>query len=639
MAEPQPTSSSEETSVTYVSEIDPLDSIGTIIPVEQWFIAETISGGWTGFAKVDPGVSGQVLTPGDALASVLSYRLLPGNPLALGLWMVVQTTNDNDDDDQSVAQHAPEAPKPISLRTWPSIITQLATAPGGDSIFDTVCHVYFTDIITFLRGTSIWGVFKECSPGELLGAALSLATGGTGQPTLTPALPIMPQIRINDQSVRESARWVPYAIATGEPMGQWIDGILGRLGVRIEMIGHDNGSVEINLRDRTPDSATALSMTVDAGGPNGSNAVISAMSRSPRRPMRSTLLDTVSVSENTRFGSPSGSFESLMYSASTSSDEAEYRTRFGSQKSLANLHRVSVITGNPGLYPGRMISFKNRTIHGIPSWQVIGTRHGVSDGAYRNTASLIRSGIPWRPAIPEDTGPIVISGVVDDGVSKAGATVLRDRLGRIPMSFRFIPGQAEAGMEFDEFNLFEEKEDIDEKVADAAAGDPGSFTSGDESNTDTTNQGDDGNNQSGDSNPSGDNTGTSTTQPEPEPEPEPEDTEYDKPVRIPLAVIEPMAGGVHGFLPAHRQGDICRVSVQHPMHAEVVGFMYNESRQVGQEAVDASMGMIVRHSPTEWSGFMFRPQKDVEEEEAREKANADDGDSSNEEGGDSNSET
>ena len=50
------------------------------------------------------------------------------------------------------------------------------------------------------------------------------------------------------------------------------------------------------------------------------------------------------------------------------------------------------------------------------------------------------------------------------------------------------------------------------------------------------------------------------------------------PPRLPLSIIQPMAGGLHGFIPAHRQGDSCRVVVHDPLWAEVIGFQYRDNQ-------------------------------------------------------------
>ena len=85
------------------------------------------------------------------------------------------------------------------------------------------------------------------------------------------------------------------------------------------------------------------------------------------------------------------------------------------------------------------------------------------------------------------------------------------------------------------------------------------------------------------------------------------------PPRIPLPVIQPMAGGLHGLVPTHRHGDVCRVAVHDPMWAEIVGFQYRSNRRINANLVDATAGLIVEHDRAHsWTGIVFRPTDEVE---------------------------
>ena len=86
------------------------------------------------------------------------------------------------------------------------------------------------------------------------------------------------------------------------------------------------------------------------------------------------------------------------------------------------------------------------------------------------------------------------------------------------------------------------------------------------------------------------------------------------PPRIPLTIIEPMAGSMHGFIPAHRHGDICRVAIHHPLYAEIAGFQYRSNRQINAQIVGATAGLVVEHDANAaWSGLVFRPAEDLED--------------------------
>ena len=100
------------------------------------------------------------------------------------------------------------------------------------------------------------------------------------------------------------------------------------------------------------------------------------------------------------------------------------------------------------------------------------------------------------------------------------------------------------------------------------------------------------------------------------------------PPRIPLSVIEPMAGALHGFITAHRQGDICRVAVHDPFNAEIVGFQYRDDRRINRDLSDAVTGLVVEHNFSQaWSGVVFRRTEDMEEDTGEEGGEGDEGDS------------
>ena len=85
------------------------------------------------------------------------------------------------------------------------------------------------------------------------------------------------------------------------------------------------------------------------------------------------------------------------------------------------------------------------------------------------------------------------------------------------------------------------------------------------------------------------------------------------PPRIPLLVSGLMAGHMHGFIPAHRQGDICRVVVYSPFSAEIVGFQYRSNRLISPNLTEALAGLVVEHNYGEaWSGLVFRRTEQLE---------------------------
>ena len=79
------------------------------------------------------------------------------------------------------------------------------------------------------------------------------------------------------------------------------------------------------------------------------------------------------------------------------------------------------------------------------------------------------------------------------------------------------------------------------------------------------------------------------------------------PPRIPLPVVKPMAGALHGFIVAHRHGDTCRVAVHNPFSAEIVGFQYRDDRKINADLSTSVAGLVVEHNFDQaWSGLVFR---------------------------------
>ena len=83
------------------------------------------------------------------------------------------------------------------------------------------------------------------------------------------------------------------------------------------------------------------------------------------------------------------------------------------------------------------------------------------------------------------------------------------------------------------------------------------------------------------------------------------------PPRLPLPIVQPMAGSQHGFVSGHRHGDACRVAVHGVMRAEIVGFQYRSDRDLNQASMAGAVtGLVVEHNRgASWSGITFRKTK------------------------------
>ena len=517
------------------------------VPADDVEVHESRAGGWWGHASFIPRLSTERgLSRDQAKATTfdiaLDSGLVPGKSVAIRL----------------ASETGGRKTARTLLRIWPSVITSV------NADVDTgICDVLFCDPLTWRARHPIWGVYRNCSPGEMLGGAMSLAGGGDGRPTLTPVLPGMPLVRIS-QYLRAALERVPCAIAAGQALVPWLGGVLGRLGVRIEMLGYPGGQVAIALRDTAP-SGTPVEMTLDSGEASAMNAAVVASRGYPGHSARAVVLDDPGFSAAGRIGAQ-GAVEAVSCVAQIDLSESELRAGFAQQRLDLRLSRMLVETQHTGFMPGRLVKFTNCSAGGETLWQTGGTTHFFStgrfaagkpsadtQGAYANHVVLESGKLPWRPSIPPDDGPVIVSGIVDDGASDEGATVARDRLGRIPIRFCFLP----------------------------ADGDPsqrGSGGSGSEAGDAGAGGGDDG------------SPGEAW------------------PPRIPLSMVEPMAGGVHGFVTAHRRGDVCRILIRNPMYAEILGFGRHDHQRISQDMAGISAGVIVREGDDDrWSGILFLP--------------------------------
>lgn len=511
---------------------------GAPVPADLVELRERRAGGWRGRARFIPRLSagrGVARSRASATAfdTALHAGLVPGVPVAIRL--AVETPG--------------AAAAPALARTWPSVITGVNADVGTG-----ISEVAFRDPLSFLARRPIWGAYRDCSPGEMLGGAMSLAAGGDGRPTLTPALPGMPVVRIC-QYLRAALERVPYAIAAGQALEPWLAGVLGPLGVRIEMLGYPGGQVAIALRDAAPAGAP-LEMTLDAGEASAANAAVIASGSYPGRAASATLIDDPALPAAPPVGGP-GAVGTVSCIAHVGPPQSELMAGFAQDRIDLGRSRILVKTRRTGFMPGRLVRFTNRGVGGEALWQAGGTTHffstgrlaarnpsAVTGGVYANHVVLESGRLPWRPPAPPDDTPVIVSGIVDDGSAGADTALDRDRLGRIPIRFCFLPAGGP-----------ETRRPVD---AASGGGAPGAW-----------------------------------------------------PPRIALFVIEPMAGDVHGFVGNHRRGDICRILVRNPMCAEILGFGRYDHQPIARDMTGISTGVIVRSGNRDrWSGLLFSPGQD-----------------------------
>lgn len=516
------------------------------VPADDVEVHESRAGGWWGHARFIPWLSAERgISHGRAKAAVfdiaLDSGLVPGKSVAIRLETETAGT---------------ETTRAL-LRIWPSVITSVNADVGTGN-----CDIFFCDPLTYCARRPIWGAYRDCSPGEMLGGAMSLAAGGDGRPTLTPTLPGMPVVRIS-QYVRAALERVPYAIAAGQALVPWLGDMLGRLGVRIEMLGYPGGQVAVALRDTGP-GGTPLELTLDSGEASAMNAKVVASCSYPGHSARATVFDDPGFSVAEPIGGL-GAVETVSCIPQMDLPESELRASFTQQKIDLGRSRMLVKSRRSGFMPGRVVEFTNCSVGGKTLWQAAGTTHffstgrfaaskpsAATHGVYANYAVLEPGGLPWRPPIPPDDGPVVVAGIVADGADE-GATVVRDRLGRIPVRFCFLPTGGDSP------ELGSGGSGAEANGVGADGGSPGQAW----------------------------------------------------PSSIPLFVVEPMAGGVHGFVATHRNGDICRILIRNPMYAEILGFGRYDHQHIGQDMTGISTGVIVQEGDADrWCGILFLSEQD-----------------------------
>ena len=533
---------------------------GVRIPALTVMLDEQRGWGWSGVAHVNP----RVASAEAAFQTLLLDGLVPGGAVVVKL--VISGGSRFAD---------------VAVRFWPSVITAVSTTPSGSGTSnrsEAFCGINFQDPLSYLQVRPIWSTFAQSSLGEILGGVLSAAVGGDGRPTREPVLPGMPVIYIWEQ-LREEIGEIPYAIAAGEPLGYWLSRVCGRLGVRLEMRGDAAGRLHVDLCDGAPSESVVNNdggvwMTVNPqAGSSAINLVVSESGINPPLPRRGALLDTPFSGGPRRFGRR-GAVETVVVAARTGVAEAEKRAGFRrTNESLSRVH-MSMCSRQPGLLPGRIVKIGIpphllfgpdaypgwvdgfTSLFGANEWQVADISHLFMRGHYWNRPVLEKAGAAWQPPVPPEEGVSVVSGVVDDGTAEPGEPVERDRLGRIPVRFPFSFDAA----------------DTDGADTDGVNTDGADFAS----------------------------------------HPGPGDAPW--PPSIPLAPVEPVAGNLHGFVSAHRQGDWCRVAVVNPLFAEIVGYGYRDDRYLNVRIRDATMGMVVQQGPEDWRGLLFRPDADLERE-------------------------
>ena len=392
------------------------------LPVYHLMLHEHRAGGWTGVLDLRPRVD----TEGEAFDAVIRAGLAPGTACGTTLRM----------------KGGPRA------RTWTSVITA-ATAKAPDSSERyAMCALLIADPLTALRNRRVYFGWGDCRLDSLVGGAMSCAANGAGIPGREPVLRGMPPIRIYPE-VRSAVRRVPYAIARGETLGEWLDGLCEALRIRIEILSIGDGRVAIALRDMPPpqsglNRSGPIEMTADdTVEPSTDVIVLGRTMLASSAIERGSILDIPSRGDPVRFG-PRGALGDVFETPFMSDDEARERKRRREQRAALAQVRVYGLTGQPGMLPGRTVRLMRRapddadtvdsqvdsgnaaskgttaggdesvpppqaaalreehTLFGASEWQVCETPHIYRGGGYVNEVALEKASIAWYPEGPHE---------------------------------------------------------------------------------------------------------------------------------------------------------------------------------------------------------------------------------------------
>ena len=656
------------------------------IRLAEFVIGEGYSTGWSGTGVVV--AKGKTpMTPGTMISAVMASGVLAGTAVDLALDVSggpLDGTN---------------------VRTWPCVVAGLR--PFAIDEFSAGCDVHLVDPVSYLAEQPVWGAYRRASAAEAVGGALSLATGGDGKPTTTPVLSGLPPVQVVAE-YRDALDEVPYAIASGQRLGDWLAEFLAMLGLRAELQGHQDGRTDLTLTDAVP-RGPLIEMSVvtpsgtDPPSPESAGPIlIGGHTAFPGVPLRGALLDDPTKG-SVRPLLSYGAVGTVLTEAELDVDEAAGRVYQAVKGVVAGMLTMTARTRLPGIRPGEVVRL-SRSTHGFVDWQIPSVSHEFRNSVYENDATLIRGDIAWHPELPLSRPPIFVTAVVNGGHGfDFQQPVPRDRLGRIKVTFPFTPTPAgEAGTELavadtsldgrvtlDDFDdaaiqsFTEDRAMWEEERGKYDAGkynDPYPGRKDDELTKEELERREELRVNRDNAITYGaykkasmldlddaDRDGVLSRRDElvsealskalrdeeerqrlqdlwdmrhetpieegslaeeygrlfgDETDDIPDDVREARdeaelmaerwPPRIPLPVVKPMAGALHGFIVAHRHGDTCRVAVHSPFSAEIVGFQYRDDRKINADLSTSLAGLVVEHNYAQaWSGLVFRRTGDM----------------------------
>ncbi|MCY4305510.1 MAG: hypothetical protein OXC62_12170 [Aestuariivita sp.] len=340
------------------------------------------------------------------------------------------------------------------VKSWPGYVSSVEPYVSKEAS-GTFCRVIVLDVINYLGGERLWGAYRGQSAAEIVGGVLSLAAGTEGRATVNPMVPGHAKITINSM-LRSSLDFIPYAIAAGQRLSEWLDEFFGLLGIRMEMLAESDGSLTVLLADNAH-ADNALTMkeiaadadtvpepddgSSDGDAPHG-QLIVTAIGTYRGLGRRAVLLDDPTkgnfrkVQNQDDYSSAVGVVVSGPH---ISLDEAATRANLEIRGRGAEMLVVTAASRQPALRPGRTIALSS-AVMGVKNWQVSFVEHELSGIQYSNSADLMNADHAWSPRRPSPRPSVTVSASVDAGPSfTANQPVPRDSLGYIHVRFPFSP--------------------------------------------------------------------------------------------------------------------------------------------------------------------------------------------------------
>ena len=355
---------------------------GPTVPIATLVLREHGAGlGWRGWGRVRQADRASAAT---LFVRAQEHGLVPGAPVMLTL---------------SPAGGGP-------ARSWPSILTDLEVRTGTADVQGVFVRI--ADPLTHLGVRPLHAAFEGRSPGQIVIGSLARAAGAGGEDgPLRFVDPSLPAIHVDERVSEERAR-VPFAIARGEPLIEFLRRFLGELGVRIAVRGLASGEVRMELSDGargTEEHADDVVRLAASFAPNTGEGVLN---------VRRLILE-----------------EPPLPGAGPGSDAGDF------------VPRLSARSEGSGVRAGGRVELTNGAVAETRAWRVLAVTHRLADRAYANVSLMERYGASPGAALCAGGPPQrILTAAVDEDGTDPGAPVAVDADGRLRVRIAGDPGSA-----------------------------------------------------------------------------------------------------------------------------------------------------------------------------------------------------